>query len=127
MSGDSVRLRLKPFEEVIYDADIFLHASRRTASMPSPPQGRGGGGAHCPCSANTNGAGLPTNLRRSSAGEKHFRDTPLGIHVHTTRMRVFQQLDRGVLGCSITSGNDQRLRERCGNANLCPSFPTDAP
>ncbi|MFZ5907820.1 MAG: citramalate synthase [Nitrospirota bacterium] len=81
-------------------------------------------GADCLVLCDTNGGGLPHEIRAVFTSLKKAIRVPLGIHTHNdSDCAVANSLVAVECGASHVQGTINGLGERCGNANLCSLIP----
>lgn len=125
MIGDSVACLRAAGREVIYDAEHFFDGLRanRDYALATLRAARDAG-AHCLVLCDTNGGGLPQDIRDGVTLAAREIGGPLGIHTHNDGgLAVANTLAAVEAGCVHVQGTVNGYGERCGNANLCSIVP----
>ncbi len=123
---ESVAFLVSQGVEVIYDAEHFFdgyHANGEYALATIQAAARGG--AHWIVLCDTNGGGLPEEVRAGVRAVQGITRIPLGIHAHNdAELAVANTLAAIGEGARMVHGTINGYGERCGNANLCSIIPT---
>ena len=124
---DSVTAAKAKGREVMVDCEHFFDGYRSNPDYTlACAKAAYESGARWVVLCDTNGGTLPHEIERI-VGEvvKHVPGDHLGIHAHNdTEQAVANSLAAGRAGARQIPGTLNRLRERCGNANLCSLIPT---
>jgi 2-isopropylmalate synthase len=111
--------------EVIYDAEHFFdgftaHPEYALETLRAAEEG----GADLICLCDTNGGGLPAQLKEAIRKVQAVISLPLGIHCHNdSDLAVANTLAAVEAGIVQVQGTMNGYGERCGNANLCSIIP----
>jgi 2-isopropylmalate synthase len=125
MIEESVRYLRSREIDVIYDAEHYfdgLKANAEYALATLEAASRGGAGAVVLC--DTNGGGLPAEIRAGVEAAQTAVSVPLGIHAHNDgELGVANTLVAVQAGARHVQGTVNGIGERCGNANLISVIP----
>ncbi len=118
---NSVAYLKKHVETVFFDAEHFFDGFKNNpAYAVKCLLAAQDAGADCLVLCDTNGGGLPHEIRAVFASLKKDIRIPLGIHTHNdSDCAVANSLVAVECGASHVQGTINGLGERCGNANLC--------
>ncbi|TAJ76596.1 citramalate synthase [bacterium] len=119
--ADSIAYMKERVDEVIFDAEHFFDGYR---SCPEHAieclVAAQEGGADCIVLCDTNGGGLPGDIRFAIAEAQKSVTTPLGIHCHNDgELAVANTMAAVEMGIRQVQGTINGFGERCGNLNLC--------
>jgi len=125
MIHSSIRYLKGKVDEVIFDAEHFFDGLKENrdyafASLEAAVQA----GADWLVLCDTNGGGLPEEIREATREVMARFEIPVGIHSHNdSDCAVANSLESVAMGATMVQGTMNGLGERCGNANLCSVIP----
>jgi 2-isopropylmalate synthase len=125
MIEQSVRhLRAREID-VIYDAEHYFDGLKANAEYAlATLEAACRGGANVVVLCDTNGGGLPAEIRAGVEAAQKAISVPLGIHTHNDgELGVANALVAVQAGARHVQGTVNGIGERCGNANLISIIP----
>ena len=125
MIGDSIAYLKSKGKYVFFDAEHYFDGFRSNpqyAILTLKTSLRAG--ADCLVLCDTNGGGMPDEIRKILRSTKREVNAPLGIHCHNdSDVAVANSIIAVESGAVVVQGTVNGLGERCGNANLCSIIP----
>jgi len=122
---DSVAFLKKNVKRVFFDAEHFFDGYKHNPHYAMKCLfAAQDAGADCLVLCDTNGGGLPNEIRGIVESVIKSVKKPVGIHVHNdSDCAVANSVVAVGSGASHVQGTINGLGERCGNANLCSVIP----
>lgn len=123
--ADSIAFMKKRVDEVIFDAEHFFDGYRTNPEFAVEClKAAQEGGADWIVLCDTNGGGLPGEIRRAISAIEGVITVPLGIHCHNDgELAVANTMAAVEMGVRQVQGTVNGFGERCGNLNLCSMIP----
>jgi len=122
---DSIGFMKERVDEVMFDAEHFFDGYRSNPEFAVECLlAAQEGGADWLVLCDTNGGGLPGDIRKAIASLKGVITAQLGIHCHNDgELAVANTMAAVEMGVRQVQGTINGFGERCGNLNLCSLIP----
>jgi len=123
--SDSIAFMKERVDEVMFDAEHFFDGYRSNPEYAVECLlAAQEGGADWLVLCDTNGGGLPGDIRKTIASLKGVITAQLGIHCHNDgELAVANTMVAVEMGVRQVQGTVNGFGERCGNLNLCSLIP----
>ncbi len=123
--SDSIRFMKERVDEVMFDAEHFFDGYRSNPEFAVEClQAAQQGGADWLVLCDTNGGGLPDDIRKAISSLEGVITARLGIHCHNDgELAVANTMAAVEMGVRQVQGTINGFGERCGNLNLCSLIP----
>jgi 2-isopropylmalate synthase len=123
--ADSIAYMKGKVDEVVFDAEHFFDGYRSSPEYAVEClRAAQDGGADWIVLCDTNGGGLPGNIRKAISAIEGVITVPLGIHCHNDgELAVANTIAAVEMGVRQVQGTVNGFGERCGNLNLCSMIP----
>jgi 2-isopropylmalate synthase len=123
--ADSIAYMKERVDEVVFDAEHFFDGYRSNPEYSVEClRAAQEGGADWIVLCDTNGGGLPQDIRKAISAIEGVITVPLGIHCHNDgELAVANTMAAVEMGVRQVQGTVNGFGERCGNLNLCSMIP----
>ncbi|MFQ5541518.1 MAG: citramalate synthase [Candidatus Binatia bacterium] len=123
--ADSIAYMKEQVDEVVFDAEHFFDGYRSNPEYSVEClRAAQEGGADWIVLCDTNGGGLPGDIRKAISAIEGVITVPLGIHCHNDgELAVANTMVAVEMGVRQVQGTVNGFGERCGNLNLCSMIP----
>jgi 2-isopropylmalate synthase len=123
--ADSIAYMKGQVDEVVFDAEHFFDGYRSNPEYAVEClRAAQEGGADWIVLCDTNGGGLPGDIRKAISAIEGVITVPLGIHCHNDgELAVANTMAAVEMGVRQVQGTVNGFGERCGNLNLCSMIP----
>ncbi|MFQ5917543.1 MAG: citramalate synthase [Candidatus Binatia bacterium] len=123
--ADSIAYMKERVDEVVFDAEHFFDGYRSNPEYSVEClRAAQEGGADWVVLCDTNGGGLPGEIRKAISAIEGVITVPLGIHCHNDgELAVANTMAAVEMGVRQVQGTVNGFGERCGNLNLCSMIP----
>ncbi|MFQ5538870.1 MAG: citramalate synthase [Candidatus Binatia bacterium] len=123
--ADSIAYMKEQVDEVVFDAEHFFDGYRSNPEYSVEClRAAQEGGADWIVLCDTNGGGLPGDIRKAISAIEGVITVPLGIHCHNDgELAVANTMAAVEMGVRQVQGTVNGFGERCGNLNLCSMIP----